>query len=151
MTSEETGMSEDHLRYSILSSFENAANLAEKISQVCTARPGASVEDAESLRLCLAEALTNIVEHAYCGIEGKPIHADVHIKPRLCEVHLIDEGKSMPGGRLPDVSADFDANDFESLPENGLGWLLIRSEMDHVGYERRDDCNVLRLEKRLGE
>ncbi|MEO1491966.1 MAG: ATP-binding protein [Pseudomonadota bacterium] len=142
-------LTHEHLRYSILSSFTNAANLAEKISHVCTARPGANPEDAESLRLCLAEALTNIVEHAYGGMEGKPIHADVHIRTNSFEVELIDEGKAMPGGKLPEVSVDFDADDFESLPENGLGWLLIRSEMDDVGYERRDSCNVLRLQKRL--
>lgn len=144
------GMPDEHLRYSILGSFENAANLAEKISHVCTARPGTNPDDADSLRLCLAEALTNIVEHAYSGLEGKPIHADVHIRPESYEVHLIDEGKPMPGGKLPEVSADFDVDDFESLPENGLGWLLIKSEMDDVTYERRDGCNVLRLEKQVG-
>lgn len=142
-------ISDEHLRYSILSSFENAANLAEKISHVCTARPGTNPEDADSLRLCLAEALTNIVEHAYGGLEGQPIHADVHIRSTSYEVQLIDEGKPMPGGQLPEVSVDFDADDFESLPENGLGWLLIQSEMDDVGYERRDGCNVLRLEKKV--
>ena len=142
-------LSEEHLRYSILSSFENAANLAEKISNACTTHPGTNPEDADSLRLCLAEALTNIVEHAYGGVEGQPIHADVHLKPSGYQVQLTDEGRPMPGGRLPEVSVDFDTDDFESLPENGLGWLLIRSEMDNVGYERRDGFNVLRLEKQV--
>ncbi len=140
----------DQIRFSITSSFENVANLAEEVSTLCGERPGSDADMADSLRLCLAEALNNIVEHAYAGAEGKPIYADVRFEPNRYEVLLIDEGKPMPGGEAPDGSAEpFDTADFENLPEGGFGWMLIRSQMDNVEYERRDGCNVLRLEKQL--
>ncbi|MEM1297671.1 MAG: ATP-binding protein [Pseudomonadota bacterium] len=141
-------MSQD-ARFSILSSFENVANLAEDVSVLCGNRAEIDEDTADMLRLCLAEALNNIVEHAYQGAEGKPIFADVQFMRDRFEVHLIDEGQPMPQGQVPSGDADYDLDDFENLPEGGFGWMLIRSQMDMIEYERRDGCNVLRLGKEL--
>ena len=136
-------------RFSITSSFENVSSLAEEVSVLCSNRPGVDSDTADLMRLCLAEALNNIVEHAYDGANGKPIFADVKFKPDSLEVLLIDEGKPMPAGQAPTGDYDPDLDDFENLPEGGFGWMLIRTQMDTVDYERRDGCNVLRLEKQL--
>jgi len=114
---------------------------------VCGTHARQQAESIDMLRLCLAEALNNIVEHAYAGAIGKPIFADVAFSDNGYEVLLIDEGKPMPGGNLPDGEFNFEVEDIENLPEGGFGWMLIRNEMDNVAYERRDGCNVLRLEK----
>lgn len=137
----------DQVRFSIASSFENVAVLAEEVSNHCKNRSKANSDSIDTLRLCIAEALNNIVEHAYEGAEGKPIFADVRLKPDSYEVMLIDEGKPMPGGKLPSGTLDFDLEDLDELPEGGFGWMLIHTQMDAVEYERRDGCNVLRLEK----
>ncbi|MEM9061445.1 MAG: ATP-binding protein [Pseudomonadota bacterium] len=137
----------DQVRFSIGSSFENVATLAEEVSDLCKNRKVSSPDAIDVLRLCLAEALNNIVEHAYEGAEGRPIFADVRLKSDRYEVMLIDEGKPMPGGKLPDGSCEFDSDELDELPEGGFGWMLIRSQMDTVEYERRDGCNILRLEK----
>jgi len=139
----------ERLQFSISSSFENVADLAERVSTVCSGRIGHGADAADMLRLCLAEALNNIVEHAYEGAEGRPIYADVCLDSGSYQVTLIDEGKPMPGGKIPEGELSFDDESLEDLPEGGFGWMLIRSEMDHVEYERRDGCNVLRLEKRF--
>lgn len=140
----------ERLQFSISSSFENVAALAERVSTACSGRLTNSADAAEMLRLCLAEALNNIVEHAYDGAEGRPIYAHVNLSPKAYEVTLIDEGKPMPGGIVPDGEGpSFDEDALEDLPEGGFGWMLIRSEMDNIAYERRDGCNVLRLEKML--
>ncbi|MEM9140446.1 MAG: ATP-binding protein [Pseudomonadota bacterium] len=139
----------EHLQFSISSSFENVADLAEKVSDACGTKAGAHADATDMLRLCLAEALNNIVEHAYGGAEGKPIYADVHLKDSSYEVLLIDEGKPMPDGQVPTGEVDFDETDLSALPEGGFGWMLIRNEMDVIEYERRDGCNVLKLGKDL--
>lgn len=140
---------DDQARFSISSSFESVAELAERVSVLCGERPGTDSDTADMLRLCLAEAMNNIVEHAYEGTEGRPIYADLRFCQDAYEVLLIDEGRPMPGGEAPDGSAAaFNTEDFENLPEGGFGWMLIRSQMDTVEYERRDGCNVLRLVKR---
>lgn len=136
-------------RFSILSSFQNVSDLAERVSTYCGTKPGSDPETVDSMRLCVAEALNNIVEHAYDGAEGKPIYADVNLSDDSYEILLIDEGKPMPDGVAPSGEAEFDLDDFENLPEGGFGWMLIRSLMDVVEYERHDGCNVLRLQKQL--
>ena len=141
--------SEEQVRFSISSSFENVAVLAEEVSNLCRTRNRHNSDAVDTLRLCIAEALNNIVEHAYDGTEGKPIYADVRFKPNSYEVMLIDEGKPLPGGQIPCGNVEFDADDMDELPEGGFGWMLIRSQMDAVEYERRDGCNVLRLEKNM--
>ncbi len=138
---------DERLQFSITSSFENVADLAEKVSEVCGVHARQQADSIDMLRLCLAEALNNIVEHAYEGAIGKPIFADVAFSDGGYEVLLIDEGKPLPGGELPDGEVSFEVDDIENLPEGGFGWMLIRNEMDNVTYERRDGCNVLRLEK----
>lgn len=133
-------------RFSIKSSFENVANLAEDVSVLCGNQPGVNSDLTDSVRLCVAEALNNIVEHAYEGVEGKPIFADVRFFKDKLAVLLIDEGKPMPDGQIPVGSGEFDLDDFENLPEGGFGWMLIRSQMDRLDYERREGCNVLLME-----
>lgn len=137
-------------RFSITSSFENVANLAEDVSTLCGTCPGIDDDTTDMLRLCLAEALNNIVEHAYDGVNGKPIFADVKFMDDRLAVLLIDEGKPMPDGQVPSGDDEPDLDDFENLPEGGFGWMLIKAQMDGIDYERRDGCNVLRLEKMLG-
>ncbi len=141
----------DQMRFSISSSFENVAVLAEEVSSLCKTRGRTSSDTIDTLRLCIAEALNNIVEHAYEGAEGRPIFADVRFKPHSYEVMLIDEGKPMPGGRLPSGDVDHNMDDLDELPEGGFGWMLIHSQMDKVEYQRRDGCNVLLLEKSVDD
>ena len=140
----------NHARFSILSSFENVANLAEEVSVYCGDVHGTTADAIDMLRLCVAEALNNVVEHAYSGQDGKPIFAEVSVQPEKFEVLIIDEGKPMPRGGPPEAAMDFDLDDLENLPEGGFGWMLIREQMDVVDYERRDGHNILRLEKLRG-
>lgn len=135
--------------FSITSCFDEVARLAEEVGTLCGNQSGVDSETADAMRLCLAEALNNIVEHAYDGAHGKPIFADVKFSTERLEVLLIDEGKPMPEGHAPTGDYDPDLDDLESLPEGGFGWMLIRSQMDEIDYNRRDGCNVLRLMKQL--
>ena len=141
-----SGPAAENVRFSISSSFDNVAVLAENVSNHCRSHSLGDSDTIDTLRLCLAEALNNIVEHAYDGAEGKPIYADVRFKPESYEIMLIDEGKPMPDGQIPVGSGEFDLDDFENLPEGGFGWMLIRSQMDRLDYERREGCNVLLME-----
>lgn len=140
----------EELQFTISSSFEAVADLAERVSTVCAPRYGRRSDVVDTLRLCLAEALNNIVEHAYDGADGRPIFARVQLRPSGYDVVLVDEGKPMPGGTLPAGRLDFDNENLDFLPEGGFGWVLIRSQMDAIDYERRGGRNVLRLSKRFG-
>lgn len=106
-------------------------------------------EDARhGLELALAEALTNVVEHAYSGVEGGAVTLILRDgrSAVLCEVR--DRGRSMPEGRAPRGSLP--APDGAALPVCGFGFLLIRELATDLIYDRRDDENflVFRIAKR---
>lgn len=103
-------------------------------------------EELGTVELVLAEALNNVVEHAYP--EGSPAGpVDVNCMHRSNGLHftVIDEGLPMPGGQLPlGLQANIDV-DMIDLPEGGFGWFLIQDLAKDVVYQRKGERNVLDL------
>lgn len=105
-----------------------------------------SAEDLGTIEIVLAEALNNVVEHAYPeeGIPG-PIDIDCRCEDGCLHVRIIDDGKPMPDGSLPEMQqADLDT-DLLDLPEGGFGWFLIRELAQGLEYVREGDQNILDL------
>ncbi|SDX48191.1 serine/threonine-protein kinase RsbW [Ruegeria halocynthiae] len=106
---------------------------------------GLPVSKADDVKIALAEAINNVVKHAYAGIAP----ADIQIDCCLCKdklvIQITDTGKPMPNLRLPDgPPAPVDAP-LQDLPEGGFGWHLIRQLTSNIQYERRDGGNRLCL------
>ena len=104
------------------------------------------VEEAGTVELVMAEALNNIVEHAYPDGEiSGPI--DITCSHRNDGLHLtvVDSGRAMPNGQTPvGAAADLDV-DFCDMPEGGFGWFLIKDLAKDVTYQRQDAENQLCL------
>lgn len=102
-----------------------------------------------TIELVLAEALNNIVEHAY----PEPDPAGP-ITVRFCQAgagldfEITDQGRMMPGGELPAGQPADVTVDFLDLPEGGFGWSLIRELTQELSYKREGQQNHLSL--RLG-
>lgn len=91
--------------------------------------------------IVLAEALNNIVEHAYAHHDGE-IEVSLQLQQNELLCHISDSGLPMPGGKLPDgILAPLGA--FEDLPEGGFGWHLIRSLSKDLRYRRDGGRNLL--------
>ncbi|PRY92760.1 serine/threonine-protein kinase RsbW [Hasllibacter halocynthiae] len=92
-------------------------------------------EELQRLELALAEAMNNVVKHAY-DARGGCIELAVTSLPdgTLCEVR--DSGAAMPGGAPPEGSPPTVDGDPETLPDGGFGWFLIRSLSRDLLYER---------------
>ena len=104
------------------------------------------VEEAGTVELVMAEALNNIVEHAYPDgeISGS---IDITCSHRNDGLHLtvVDSGRAMPNGQTPvGAAADLDV-DFCDMPEGGFGWFLIKDLAKDVTYQRQDAENQLCL------
>lgn len=103
------------------------------------------VEEAGTVELVLAEALNNIVEHAYPTGSRGPIW--IKCKHRRDGLHLriVDEGEMMPDGQLPiGMAQDVDV-DVMDLPDGGFGWFLIKDLAKDVTYHRIGQLNQLEL------
>lgn len=91
--------------------------------------------------IVLAEALNNIVEHAYRVECGK---IEIHLRRKASEilVAIRDAGLPMPCGALP-AGQLRQLVPGADLPEGGFGWFLIRTLAQDLRYCRADGFNLL--------
>jgi serine/threonine-protein kinase RsbW len=102
-----------------------------------------SDDDRGTAELVLAEILNNVAEHAYSEAGGS-VEVRLAPDPEGLRCLILDSGREMPGGRLPegrlpggpDVALD-------ALPEGGFGWHLIRSLCVGLTYTRANGQNRL--------
>jgi serine/threonine-protein kinase RsbW len=100
------------------------------------------------LELVMAEALNNVVEHAYLYAEDGEIEILVVLTADRLRTHIVDSGRKFDGPP-PFKDMDIENCDFEELPEGGFGWNLIRTLTDVVEFEHREDKNRLTLTRNL--
>jgi anti-sigma regulatory factor (Ser/Thr protein kinase) len=94
--------------------------------------------------LALQELLTNVLRHGYRGDASRPIemamrgHADEFV------LELVDHGPAFDPTALRDP-------DFDHTRVGGFGVYIARTVLDELSYERRGQCNVLTLVKRVNQ
>ena len=113
---------------------------------------GLRSDDLGKIEIVLAEALNNVVEHAYPeGTEPGLIDVDCRAEADGLHVRISDGGHAMPGGELPHGREAELGSALSDLPEGGFGWNLIRKLAQDVEYRRVDDRNVLKLRLPVSE
>lgn len=108
--------------------------------------PAPRVDD---VQIALAEAVNNVVEHAYSGREGGTILVECSLQDTLLLVEIQDAGHPFPGGKLPEGRPARLPEKREDLPEGGFGWYLIRELASDIKYNRVMDNNQLSLSFRI--
>lgn len=104
---------------------------------------GLSAEEMGSIEIVLAEALNNIVEHAYPSDAPGPIHLSLRLRRSGLMVEIRDRGRTMPNGRAPIGNHPMSESIGDPMPEGGYGWYLIRELVQDLIYDRRDGENFL--------
>lgn len=113
---------------------------------------GLSPDDIGAVEIVLAEVLNNIVEHGYD--EGSDDKIEIALKSRASSlmIEICDRGRPMPKGRLPVGNHPMsEFNQFDSMPEGGYGWFLIRELVRDIVYDRKDGKNMLMIRIKLSE
>jgi serine/threonine-protein kinase RsbW len=104
---------------------------------------GLHPEDRATAELVLAEVLNNVVEHAYAAEAGE-IAVTLRLGPAGLRCTVVDSGRPMPQGLLPDAHApEVTGPEASDLPEGGFGWFLIRSLSQDLCYRREEGRNQL--------
>ena len=100
---------------------------------------------AGDVQIALAEAVNNIVEHAYSNLPDGEIGIQCDLSPEVLQIRISDTGPPLPDGELPaGLPADI-SGPLETLPEGGFGWHLIRELTCRLHYERQAGNNLLSL------
>ncbi|MHA6344479.1 ATP-binding protein [Roseivivax sp. CAU 1761] len=129
--------------------------------EAALAAAGSAGPAAGQAALVVAEALNNIVEHAFAeaaapagpqssagDLAGRGLPAGriglrcSQLQGRM-RVQLRDTGRAMPGLALPAGAAPDLAAAPDDLPEGGFGWFLIHALTADLGYRRRAGFNIL--------
>jgi serine/threonine-protein kinase RsbW len=91
--------------------------------------------------IVLAEAMNNIVEHAYADEAGEITLTLWHAAGEVA-CRITDRGQSMPDETPPPGQLVF-PDHTDELPEGGFGWFLIRSLSRDLRYARFGTLNEL--------
>ena len=99
-----------------------------------------------AVELSMDEACSNVIEHAYEGMDGGEIECTCDSDKDKLVIIIHDHGKSFDPSsiELPDLDSDL-----ESRPIGGLGIFLMKKLMDEVLFEPMGEKgNVLTMIKR---
>jgi serine/threonine-protein kinase RsbW len=125
----------------------DARAATQRVESLC----GPFTEDDRALYgTAIMELLVNIVKHSYRESPGATI--SMRVVPGSDSITLVieDSGIGMP----PDVFAAapcevrFNAADWSSIPQSGMGIAIVKSVMDTVKYERDRGINRLTAVRR---
>ncbi len=85
-----------------------------------------------NLQLVVDEAASNIIEHAYQGIQDGQIEISLDVSKTAITIVMRDHGKRFDPDQAiePDVNASLEERD-----EGGLGLFFMRQLMDQVRFE----------------
>lgn len=106
---------------------------------------GLDRDKADEIEIALAEAINNVVEHAYSKAEPGTIRVLCSLRNTRLDIRICDTGAPLPDNRLPPgLAADVSVARAD-LPEGGFGWFLIRELTSEVRYDRCGLINHLSL------
>lgn len=98
------------------------------------------------VQIVLAEALNNIVEHAFDGplreTDGQ-CSLELRVSGPMLHLRIEDNGRPMPGLKLPNGAMPKPGAHAQDTPEGGFGWGLIHALSHTVHYARQGHRNVL--------
>lgn len=95
-----------------------------------------------TIEIVLAEALNNVVKHAYAYEKG-PICISCAPQENELAFAICDYGQPMPDGHRPLARTQALDVGIADLPEGGFGWYLIDNLAKDICYERTGGANKL--------
>jgi serine/threonine-protein kinase RsbW len=101
-----------------------------------------SEEERGTAELVLAEAMNNIVEHAYADTGCGEITLTLWQSEGEVACRITDRGTAMPEEALP-IGVLAEHGEAADLPEGGFGWFLIRTLSRDLRYARLGSLNEL--------
>ena len=110
---------------------------------------GFSDREVYSIQLAADEASSNIIEHAYAGVQDGKLEVECNIFEGGMKIVMRDWGKPFNPSSVPEPNVNADLAERKI---GGLGMYLMRKLMDEVTYvSSADGGNTLTMIKRTGE
>ena len=106
----------------------------EELGQRC----GFDEQAVNDIGLCVNEALANVMRHAYCGCQDRPIEVKAECDESSMRIEMRDWGNGVDPSSLAPKKKD-------PLTPGGLGLICLCQMMDQVKYEPQGDGMLLTM------
>ncbi len=136
-------------RTAFLATFENV-RLAIERAMITLGPLSLNQEELSAIEIVLAEALNNVVEHAYRPDEAGQIKLVLRHGRAGLLIEIRDSGRPMPNGRTPLGEHPSARPDRETQPERVCGWFMIRELARDLVYDRENGENFLIFRMAVG-
>jgi len=143
----------NQLTLTIDSDLREVSLLAVAVNAACQ-HLGLDKSKAGEVELCLVEAVTNVIRHAYKGEPDNSVIVAVSSSMRSLTIEISDTGETMPSNRIEQLvhgtqpSPEEDAP-VSSLAEGGRGLQIMHDLMDSIAYTTTGKANVLTMIKQI--
>ncbi|WP_407494029.1 ATP-binding protein [Pseudooceanicola sp. MF1-13] len=111
---------------------------------------GLEDEELGSIELVTAEALNNIVEHAYRHDPDGPISLSWSFGATGLLIKIEDSGQPIPPDKPPLAPTPCAREHATLVPEGGFGWFLIQGLARNIVYRREQGRNILTYRMAVG-
>lgn len=126
--------------------FQNLDEIREFVGDAAR-EAGFSDRDIYSIQLAADEASSNIIEHAYSGVDDGKLEIDCSAVDGELKIVMRDWGKPFDPSSIPEPNIKADLSDRKI---GGLGMYLMRKLMDEVSYDSSPETgNILVMVKRV--
>ena len=138
------GKTLEHFQLEVPAQEQSLGEIRDFITGIAQ-RAGFSYHEINNLKLALDEACSNVVRHAYKGMEPGTIRLEVDWRAGELDISVLDHGRSFDwkGSKTPDLNRYVEIG-----KKGGLGIWFIRKLMDETNYRSAEGTNTLRLVKR---
>jgi serine/threonine-protein kinase RsbW len=143
----------NHLTLTIDSDLREVSILAVAVNAACQ-HLGLDKSTAGKAELCLVEAVTNVIRHAYKGDPDHSVVVTVSSSKQSLKIQISDTGETMPSNRIEQLihgtppSPDEDEH-LGSLAEGGRGLQIMHDLMNSIAYTTTGKGNVLTMIKQI--
>ncbi len=133
------------------SDLDEVTLVALAVNRICL-HVGLDEAQASQVELCIVEAVTNVIRHAYHGKRGEKISIEISTSTKQIHIEVSDNGTSIAAHLVEKLIrgtnvVEAEALDRASLSESGRGLQIIHDLMDEVAYISENGLNCLQLAK----
>jgi serine/threonine-protein kinase RsbW len=141
------------LSFAIDSHLGNVSLVAVAVNRICV-ELGLDDLSAGQVELCIVEAATNAIRHAYHDEPGHTVGIALAAYTDQLNIEVSDSGTPMPVEQEQRLlhgthAIQSQTSDRSSLPEGGRGLQIIHDLMDEVSYVRLGNINRLIMKKQF--
>ncbi len=144
-------MCDKKIKLIIESKLDNVSLIGMAVNKLCSSVPLSDIESYQ-IELCIVEAVTNSIIHAYEKEAGHDVEVVFTLDKSRLTFDVYDTGKPLSKKIISEKSCstlEVDPDDLAGLAEGGRGLAIINEVMDQVEYRTEKGKNCFTMTKKI--